>query len=156
MITYDKFSEIMLISCHFKNWFSLVAYYGSHPQDGLGDPGLRVSVSWYSPFLLCTGLTCSIHRMLQTWRCVASKAGWQNALGLPSCSSWVTCFGGCQLPYCQDTQAALCSWIFRLPSPWLPSRQQPPGRPWARTTQPSHSQIPDRQKLWEDNKCLLF
>ena len=47
------------------------------------------------------------------------------------------------------------SWALRWLQSWLTSWVQPHEKPWATTTQPSHPQILDLQKL-QDNKYLLL
>ena len=99
--------------------------------------------------------------------------------------SWVICSGGGKLSWREDILAALlrgpcaeetevscqqsheCAILQMEPQalvkPWDDCSSgwqlyciQPHLRPWATTTQPSHSQIPDTQKLCEIINCLLF
>lgn len=98
--------------------------------------------------------------------CVNGNAASLASLLITSCPPPLPHFSLTQLSNPRFTGHPYCPlpfpcWGYSLsclsPFPWLqpPPWLQPRERPWARTTRPSRSQIPDPQKPGED-KSLLF
>lgn len=128
------------------------------------------------------GMICSISSILQKWCLWFPRLGHKRYYSFHLPLSWITCSGGSQLPYQEDTQAALsevhvartwCLLLTAMNAPywkWIPQPQsgfqmaaalvmpwhQPHERLWTRMTQQSSSCILDPQKTWGNQSLVIL
>lgn len=104
----------------------------------------KVLLPLHCPLLDCP-LEEASHHIMKTF-----KALWRVHVG----SNWGVFLtakkSACQPPRWVLSFSQTFRWLQSQPASWLQYHE----RPWTRTVQLHHSQIPELQKLW-NNKCLL-